>query len=62
MGFSFPCKNISFGESACPHMMVSHPVIINMYFNHNSYITRKRWNKIMKMTNGNQPPNNKKKI
>ena len=30
-----------------------------MYFNYNSHITRKRWNKLMKIKNGNQAPNNK---
>ena len=35
-----------------------------MYFNHPSHISRKRWNKLMKITNGNQtkPHNNNKKV
>ena len=29
-----------------------------MYFNHDSHITRKRWNRLMKMRNGNHVNNN----
>ena len=28
-----------------------------MYFNHDSHTTRKRWNKLMKMRNGNNTTN-----
>ena len=59
MGFSFPCDNINYTKSARSRTLISHMIIINTYFNHNSYTTRKRWNKSMKIKNWNQPPKSK---
>ena len=64
MGFLISCDNINHKRSAHPQRVVSYNIIINIYFNYNSHITRKRWNKLMKIKNGNQEPksnNNKQK-
>ena len=53
-GYAYPCRNIAYRESTRPREIIPYAIIINMYFNHQSHIARKRWNKLMKITNGNQ--------
>ena len=53
LAFINPCSNIASKDGHRPREIINYYITINMYFNHSSYITRKRWNKIMKITNGN---------
>ena len=56
IGYIAPCENINYRYTQYPRIIVHYNLIINMYFNHESHITRK----LMKMKNGNHTNNNKK--
>ena len=58
--FINPCSNIASRDGHRARDIINYSIIINMYFNHSSHITRKRWNKIMKITNSNQTKSNEK--
>ena len=60
IGYIAPCENVNYRNAQRPRIIIHYNLPINMYFNHDSHITRKRWNKLMKMKNGNHENNNNK--
>ena len=60
VGFIAPCENVNYRNTQYPRIIIHYKLMINMYFNHESHITRKRWNKLMKIKNGNHLNSNKK--
>ena len=59
-GYIAPCENVNQCNTQRPRVIIHYNLPINMYFNHDLHITRKRWNKLMKMRNGNHMTNNNK--
>ena len=58
IGYTAPCVNVNQGKSQRPRTIIHFNIPINLYFNRDSHITRKRWNKLIKMKNGNCTINN----
>ena len=60
IGFLAPCDNVNYRNSQKPRIIIHYKLLINMYFNHNSHLTHKQWNKLMKIKNGNHVNRNNK--
>ena len=58
IGYTVPCVNVNQGKSQRPRIIIQVYIPYSVFNNKKSHITRKRWNKLIKIKNGNSDTNN----